>query len=56
MIVKARQFGYTIGEIPITFVDRVYGQSKLGGNEIFQFAKGLIYLFFTSFFSKTDKK
>ncbi|KAG5347333.1 DPM1 mannosyltransferase, partial [Acromyrmex charruanus] len=48
MIVRARQFNYTIGEVPITFVDRVYGQSKLGGSEIFQFAKGLLYLFATT--------
>lgn len=46
MIVRARQHGFTIGEVPITFVDRVYGESKLGGNEIFQFAKGLLYLFY----------
>ncbi|KYN20671.1 hypothetical protein ALC57_06988 [Trachymyrmex cornetzi] len=26
MIVRARQFNYTIGEVPITFVDRVYGE------------------------------
>ncbi|XP_011879594.1 PREDICTED: probable dolichol-phosphate mannosyltransferase [Vollenhovia emeryi] len=48
MIVRARQLNYTIGEVPITFVDRVYGQSKLGGSEIFQFAKGLLYLFATT--------
>ncbi|KAA0188484.1 hypothetical protein HAZT_HAZT006401 [Hyalella azteca] len=48
MIVRARQFNYTIGEVPISFVDRVYGESKLGGNEIFQFAKGLLYLFSTT--------
>nr|CAG4645733.1 EOG090X0B9X [Lynceus sp. MCZ IZ 141354] len=48
MIIRARQFGYTIGEVPISFVDRVYGESKLGGNEIFQFAKGLLYLFATT--------
>ena len=46
MIVRARQHGFSIGEVPITFVDRVYGESKLGGNEIFQFAKGLLYLFY----------
>ena len=45
MIVRARKLGYTIGEVPITFVDRLYGESKLGGNEIFQFVKGLLYLF-----------
>jgi len=48
MIIRARQFNYTIGEVPISFVDRVYGQSKLGGSEIVQFAKGLLYLFATT--------
>ncbi|XP_071784834.1 dolichol-phosphate mannosyltransferase subunit 1 [Asterias amurensis] len=48
MIVRARQFNYTIGEVPITFVDRVYGESKLGGNEIIGFAKGLLMLFATT--------
>lgn len=48
MIIRARQFNYTIGEVPITFVDRIYGQSKLGGAEIIQFAKGLLYLFATT--------
>ncbi|XP_014270883.1 dolichol-phosphate mannosyltransferase subunit 1 isoform X2 [Halyomorpha halys] len=48
MIIRARQFNYTIGEVPITFVDRVYGESKLGGSEIVQFAKGLLYLFATT--------
>jgi len=46
MIIRARQHGFTIGEVPITFVDRVYGESKLGGNEILQFVKGLLYLFY----------
>ncbi|KAL1493770.1 hypothetical protein ABEB36_009460 [Hypothenemus hampei] len=48
MIIRAREFGYTIGEVPISFVDRVYGQSKLTGSEIFQFAGGLLYLFATT--------
>ncbi|KAF5301210.1 hypothetical protein FQA39_LY10796 [Lamprigera yunnana] len=48
MIVRARQFKYTIGEVPIAFVDRVYGESKLGGSEIIQFATGLLYLFVTT--------
>ena len=45
MMVRARQLNYTIGEIPITFVDRVYGESKLGADEIVQYLKGLINLF-----------
>ncbi|XP_068895562.1 dolichol-phosphate mannosyltransferase subunit 1 [Tenebrio molitor] len=48
MIVRARQLNYDIGEVPITFVDRVYGESKLGGSEIFQFSKALLYLFATT--------
>ncbi|KAF6213625.1 hypothetical protein GE061_011346 [Apolygus lucorum] len=47
MVVRARALGYSIGEVPITFVDRVYGESKLGGSEIVQFVKGLLYLFAT---------
>jgi len=48
MMVRARQFGFTIGEVPISFVDRVYGESKLGGNEIYGFVKGLLFLFATT--------
>ncbi|NXU37094.1 DPM1 mannosyltransferase, partial [Drymodes brunneopygia] len=48
MIVRARQLGFSIGEVPISFVDRVYGESKLGGNEIVSFLKGLLTLFATT--------
>lgn len=48
MLVRARQHGFSVGEVPITFVDRVYGTSKLGGTEIVQFAKNLLYLFATT--------
>uniref|UniRef100_A0A674PFP3 Dolichol-phosphate mannosyltransferase subunit 1 n=1 Tax=Takifugu rubripes TaxID=31033 RepID=A0A674PFP3_TAKRU len=48
IIIRARQLKYTIGEVPISFVDRVYGESKLGGNEIVSFAKGLLLLFATT--------
>jgi len=27
----AKSMGYTVAEVPISFVDRVYGESKLGG-------------------------
>lgn len=47
MIVRARAMNFTIGEVPITFVDRVYGQSKMGATEIIQFAKNLLYFFAT---------
>lgn len=48
IIVLARKFGYTIGEVPITFVDRFYGESKLGSSEIIQFAVNLLKLFATN--------
>ncbi|XP_043246296.1 dolichol-phosphate mannosyltransferase subunit 1-like [Amphibalanus amphitrite] len=48
MIVRATRLGYRIGEVPISFVDRVYGESKLGGSEIVNFTKGLLYLFATT--------
>ncbi|KAF4380242.1 hypothetical protein F8388_024535 [Cannabis sativa] len=48
MIVRASRKGYHIEEVPITFVDRVYGTSKLGGSEIVEYLKGLVYLLFTT--------
>jgi len=47
MMVRARQFGFSIGEVPITFVDRVYGESKMGASEIVQYLKGVWQLFTT---------
>jgi len=46
MIVRTKQLGYTVAEVPITFVDRLYGKSKLGGDEIVAYAKGLLSFFF----------
>ena len=45
LMVRARQLGYNIGEVPITFVDRVFGQSKLGADEIVGYLRGLWALF-----------
>lgn len=47
MMVRARSLGFTIGEVPISFVDRVYGESKLGGDEIVQYLRGVWMLFTT---------
>lgn len=44
IIVRARYAGLQIEEVPIVFVDRVYGASKLGANEIVGFLKGLAKL------------
>ena len=45
VIVRVRYAGYSIGEVPIAFVDRLYGESKMGGSEIVQYAQGLGSLF-----------
>ena len=47
IIVRAKRCGYTVGEVPISFVDRVYGQSKLGAAEVVGYLRGLVGLFFT---------
>jgi dolichol-phosphate mannosyltransferase len=48
ILVRARECNYTLAEIPITFVDRIYGESKLGAGEIVAYLKGLLQLFFTT--------
>mmetsp|Transcript_11851 Transcript_11851/g.36118 ORF Transcript_11851/g.36118 Transcript_11851/m.36118 type:complete len:241 (-) Transcript_11851:1474-2196(-) len=45
IIVRAKRMGYTIGEVPITFVDRLFGESKLGSMEIVQYLIGIWNLF-----------
>jgi len=45
VIVRAEKLGYTIGEVPICFVDRLFGESKLGANEVVSYIKGLWALF-----------
>ncbi|KAK6202411.1 dolichol-P-mannose synthesis [Scheffersomyces amazonensis] len=45
MMVRARSLGFRIGEVPISFVDRLYGESKLGGDEIVGYLKGVWTLF-----------
>ena len=45
MMVRAKAMGCSVAEVPISFVDRVYGESKLGGDEIVQYARGVWTLF-----------
>ncbi|KAF9242385.1 glycosyltransferase family 2 protein [Melanogaster broomeanus] len=45
MMVRARALGYAVGEVPITFVDRIFGESKLGADEVVGYAKGVWSLF-----------
>jgi dolichol-phosphate mannosyltransferase len=48
ILVRAHKAGMKIGEVPIVFVDRIYGESKLGANEIIMYLKGLMNLFLTT--------
>mmetsp|Transcript_20645 Transcript_20645/g.29567 ORF Transcript_20645/g.29567 Transcript_20645/m.29567 type:complete len:238 (-) Transcript_20645:79-792(-) len=45
VIIRAKHKGYSIAEVPIVFVDRLYGESKLGASEIVSYLKGLWALF-----------
>ena len=45
IITRAQYMGYKIDEVPITFPDRIFGESKLGANEIVSYLKGLVDLF-----------
>ncbi len=48
MMVRARNLGASIDEVPIVFVDRLFGDSKLGGAEIWMFLRGLLWLLVTT--------
>eukprot|EP00842_Homolaphlyctis_polyrhiza_P004218 jgi/Hompol1/4798/HPOL_003908-RA len=45
MMVRARQLKYSVGEVPITFVDRVFGESNFGAGEIVSYLNGMWNLF-----------
>ncbi len=47
MIVRAKENDFSVAQVPISFVDRVYGESKLGTSEIIGYLKGLWQLFNT---------
>ena len=44
MMVRAKAMGCTVAEVPISFVDRLYGESKLGGDEIVGYLQGVFNL------------
>mmetsp|Transcript_5775 Transcript_5775/g.7255 ORF Transcript_5775/g.7255 Transcript_5775/m.7255 type:complete len:237 (+) Transcript_5775:41-751(+) len=48
ILVHAKKEKMAFAEVPITFVDRIYGESKLGANEIILYLKGLMQLFLTT--------
>lgn len=41
IIVRAKKMGLDVREVPITFVDRLFGQSKMGADEIIQYLQQL---------------
>lgn len=45
MMVRAKAMGYSVGEVPITFVDRIFGESKLGADEVVSYGRGVWALF-----------
>ena len=45
---RASRQGTRIGEVPIVFVDRILGDSKLGTGEIIEYLKGVVWLLFTT--------
>lgn len=45
ILVRAKKKNYSIAEVPISFVDRLYGDSKLGNNEIIGYLIGVWNLF-----------
>ena len=47
IIARCYAKGAKIGEVPITFVDRVYGKSKLGLKEYIGFLKTILHLVLT---------
>ncbi|KAL9112136.1 MAG: hypothetical protein Q9227_003513 [Pyrenula ochraceoflavens] len=47
LMVRAKAMKMHVEECPITFVDRVYGESKLGGEEIVEYLRGVLWLWWT---------
>ena len=39
VIIRAKAKGYSVAEVPIIFVDRLYGESKLGATEVVSYAR-----------------
>ena len=46
VIVRAHAMNFSVGEVPIVFVDRMFGESKMGMNEIVQYLKVFVLLMF----------
>ena len=55
IITRAQYLNYSIEQVPITFVDRIFGESKLGANEIIGYLRGLIDIFVDVWSNLTSK-
>lgn len=51
IIIRAQAMDYKVKEVPIIFVDRIFGESKLGANEVLIYLKGVWNLFCKIWFS-----
>jgi dolichol-phosphate mannosyltransferase len=47
-LLEREQAACSFLQVPIVFVDRVFGASKLGGAEIVMYLRGLLWLFCTT--------
>jgi dolichol-phosphate mannosyltransferase len=45
ILVRAVRWNLKLEELPIVFVDRLFGESKLGANEVFIYLRGVLQLF-----------
>jgi len=52
IVIRAIEYGYTIEEVPLVFVDRIYGDSKIGPGEIVTYLKSVWKLMWTTFEEK----
>ena len=48
VMVRIVDEGFKVEEVGISFVDRIYGESKLGAGEVMGYLKGLWNLFTTT--------
>ena len=46
ILIRAKKEVMSVGELPITVVDRINGEHKLGANGTLMYLKGLLQLFF----------
>lgn len=45
ILVRAMRRKLKVEELPIVFVDRLFGESKLGANEVLIYLRGVLQLF-----------